>query len=237
MANDYFKFKRFTIKQDKSAMKVCTDSCIFGASITYENPNRILDIGTGTGLLALMLAQRLTAKIDAVELEKAAALQAKENVEASPWAKDINVSNCSIQEFVSTASHRYDLIVCNPPFFNKHLVSKEKNRNLAIHNDNTLSNIDLLRCVKKLISPIGHFFVMLPPHEAKVFENLAIDFNLFVANVIEVYDNENSKVLRLILKFQNKKTTKNLTCLNIKKNKVEYSEAFAHLLEPYYLNL
>src|SRR6478735_7723647 len=106
MANSYFQFKQFKIEQGNTAMKVCTDSCIFGAYINPENATSILDIGTGTGLLALMLAQRTEAAIDAVEIEENAYLQAQENIAQSPWNKKINLFYNSIQNFTATTDKK-----------------------------------------------------------------------------------------------------------------------------------
>ncbi len=235
MANPYFKFKKFTIRQDRAKMKVCTDSCLFGAYIARDSPSRILDIGTGTGLLALMLAQRYNAIIDAVEMDEASAFQAKENAEASLWASKINVYQERIQSFAYKTNHLYDLIVCNPPFYTNHLPGSSKT-NQAIHNT-TLPNDELLQIVNKLLSSEGQFHIMLPPYQAEVFESEALEFELFATEEWAVRDKENSKVLRLMLTFQNKKATKKLKCLNIKKSNVDYSDEFAHLLRPYYLYL
>ncbi|MEP6467474.1 MAG: methyltransferase, partial [Parafilimonas sp.] len=120
MPNDYFQFKQFLIKQDKCAMKVCTDACLFGSLIpTFskgEGVKNVLDIGTGTGLLSLMLAQKLiNVQIDAVEIDAEAAKQAKENVDASLWEERLHVHNTSIQQFANSQIQQYDLIISNPP--------------------------------------------------------------------------------------------------------------------------
>lgn len=236
MANDYFRFKTFTIKQDKTAMKVCTDSCILGAFAGLKHPNRILDIGTGTGLLAIMLAQRHESPIDAVEIDEAAADQARENVKTCPWSDRIEIHHCDIQEFTRKTCHHYDLIVCNPPFFTNHLVTSNRAKNLAIHNE-ALPYSNLLKCVKNLMTIDGHFFVMLPMRQGKELERLGLQYQLFANEKLEIRDNENSKVLRVILNFQNKNTRQINRGLNIKATKAGYTKEFNDLLKPYYLNL
>ena len=119
MSNNYFQFKQFTIHQDKCAMKVCTDACLFGAFVANEiqdkTINHILDIGAGTGLLSLMLAQKSNAAIDAVEIDKSTYEQAEENISQSSWKEKITVYNSGIADFYS--NYKYDLIISNPPFF------------------------------------------------------------------------------------------------------------------------
>ena len=137
MANQYFQFKQFTVQQDACAMKVTTDACLFGAWVANRingldlKGKHFLDIGTGTGLLSLMVAQQTDASIDAVEIETAAANQAQENFEQSPWNNKLFLHNSSIQTFIP--QHKYDFIFTNPPFFFNDLKSKNHARNIALH--------------------------------------------------------------------------------------------------------
>src|SRR5690242_10504161 len=183
MPNDYCQFKQFLIKQDKCAMKVCTDACLFGAFAANCLPitaHRLLDIGTGTGLLALMLAQKNeNVKIDAVEIDEAAAQQAKENFDNSPWEERLNVYHTSIQQFINSTQNKYDVIICNPPFFENDLKSENKQRNLALHSD-ALSLEELVSVVDELLKEEGNFFCLLPYHRTKYFEELLLKYKLCV---------------------------------------------------------
>ena len=133
MGNDNFRFKQFTVFHNKCAMKVGTDGVLLGAWANLEDCESILDIGTGTGIIALMAAQRSNAEIEAIDIEKNACLQATENIENSPWPTRINVHNESLQLFAEKTEKKYSHIISNPPFFCNSLLSDDKNRQLARH--------------------------------------------------------------------------------------------------------
>lgn len=155
-----FQFKQFAIQQDRCAMKVGTDGVLLGAWATTGE--RMLDIGTGTGLIALMLAQRSShAIVDAVEIDEAAAEQARENVVASPFADRVNVVNVEIQNFIPTNGARYDVIVSNPPYFQNALGSPDKKRHAARHTD-SLSYRELLDAAVRLLREDGRFCIIIP---------------------------------------------------------------------------
>ena len=164
MANSWFKFKQFTIHQNDTAMKVGTDGVLLGAwtKIKTDTQN-ILDIGTGTGLIALMLAQKTlsSSQIDAVELDQLAYQQAKENFKLSNWSQKLQAINQSIQEFTINTSKKYDLIISNPPFFRNSFASKNTQRQIARHTD-SLSYDDLLYSVKKILLDDGIFQLSFP---------------------------------------------------------------------------
>lgn len=169
--NTSFRFKQFTIQQDRCAMKVCTDACVFGAWADVSEATRVLDIGAGTGLLSLMAAQRnRSAEIDAVEYELQAAGQAIENVTQSIFSDRINVVQCAIQSY--DADVLYDCIISNPPFFQSDLRSPDLAVNQAHHAD-TLTFADLLEAVNRFATPDGVFHVLLPVPESIVFEQMA----------------------------------------------------------------
>lgn len=153
-----FQFRKFLIRQDRCAMKVGTDGVLLGA--WANGGDRILDIGTGTGLIAMMMAQRFVgAKVDAVEIDLAAARQAMENVEASPFADRITIHETAIQHFSSL--HQYDSIVSNPPFFQQSLKAPDTQRTLARHTD-SLSFRDLVKSVVRLLAPTGEYSAVIP---------------------------------------------------------------------------
>ena len=149
MSNPFFQFKQFTIRHDKCAMKVGTDGVLLGAWAGTESCSRILDVGTGTGLIALMLAQRSKAVVDAIDIDADACLQAQENAESSLFAGRINVFHSDLADFAQASTHLYGLIVSNPPYFVDSLKCPNLQRNTARHTD-TLTLEDLLQYSRKV---------------------------------------------------------------------------------------
>lgn len=217
-------------------MKVCTDSCIFGAWTKPENATAILDIGTGTGLLSLMLAQRSEAVIDAVEIDEAAAKQAMQNVADSPWASRIKVHHGPIQEYAATCTKQYDLIITNPPFYSNYLKSEKENVNVAYHSV-ALPTEELLTAVKKLLAPSGRLLVLLPPYEAELLREEALAFGLYASQILHVKDTAEAPVFRDITEFRQIPDMPSVAELIIKKKEGAYSDGFIALLKEYYLHL
>lgn len=238
MSNNYFQFKQFTIRQDQCAMKVCTDACLFGAwaadSLQNKTINSILDIGAGTGLLSLQLAQRTTAGIDAVEIDTGAFLQAAENFLQSPWKKRLHITNTDITTF--TAEKRYDCIISNPPFFEDDLKSPQQNKNAAKH-DTTLTLPVLLQQVKLLLKEEGCFAVLLPYHRVDYFINEALPYNLFCNEKVLVKQTTTHNYFRGMLLFSANKTEAAIKEITIKDETGSYTPAFTTLLKDYYLYL
>ena len=183
-------------------MKVGTDGVLLGAWCDVENANSALDIGCGTGLIALMLAQKKTElKIDAVEINAESAAEAEENVQNSPFKKQISVFCDSIQNFAEKCNlKKYDLIVSNPPFFVDSLKNPDEKRALARHND-TLPYCDLLFTAEKLLSANGSFSVILPEEQCENFINSAKNNNLFLIKQTEVFSTQKSKCRRRLMLF------------------------------------
>jgi tRNA1Val (adenine37-N6)-methyltransferase len=199
MGNSWFQFQQFRINQDRSAMKISTDAVLLGALAKAENPVQILDIGTGTGVIALMLAQRFPqAKITALELDDEAAGQARENFEESSFADRLKVFAMRIQDFESTL--KFDLIVSNPPYFPDHLKSSNQKRKQALHTDQ-LSFEELIQKSSELLSERGSFWVILPPRQMTDFMFLAEKDKLFLSEIYQVQDSPSKAVHRQIAKF------------------------------------
>ncbi|MTI13445.1 tRNA1(Val) (adenine(37)-N6)-methyltransferase [Sansalvadorimonas verongulae] len=233
--NQHFHFKQFSVYQKDCAMKVSTDACLFGAIVDIAYSTQILDIGTGTGLLALMAAQRSQATIDAVELDPSAAEQATKNVSESPWKDRISVITQSIQNFTTTALKRYDGILCNPPFFTGHMASACALRHQARHND-ALAFEELARCAKTLLTEEGEFHVLLPTSELERFIIANKQAGLFLTKNISVRPTLRKEVSRQIMTFRHQPAllTEHEICIH---GKDGYTEAFTERLKPFYLKL
>ncbi len=242
MANTFFHFKKFTIHQDKCAMKVCTDACIFGAWVADKIKNEalpiknVLDIGTGTGLLSLMVAQKnATAIIDAVEIDKDAAQQAKENFETSPWKERLTIYNTSIQEFNLSNHTYYDIIISNPPFFENDLKSNDAKRNIALHSKN-LNMEELFQYASYHTNDKGFFAILVPHHRCNHVEQIAANTMFYLNQKVVVKQTANHNYFRSMLFFSKQKTTFNTSKITIHNENRVYSPNFIELLKDYYLN-
>lgn len=233
MSNPYFQFKQFTIYQDRCAMKVGTDGVLLGAWADVSSAHSILDIGTGTGLIALMVAQRSGAFVTALEMDVEASKQALENVERSPWNEKIKVVNLSLQEYDSLM--KYDHIISNPPYFNQSLKSPKEGRTTARHTD-TLSYDDLLKGVVRLLDEQGIFSVILPFSEKERFVTLAEQYNLYPARITEVLPTPISTPKRFMAEFSFQQVECQQKSLIIESaGRHQYSDEYKQLTEQFYL--
>lgn len=233
MANSYFRFKQFTIKQDLTAMKVGTDGVLLGAWANLEHADRILDIGTGTGLIALMAAQRNEkARIDAVEIEYNAFIQASENIATSPWAERISLHNSSIQEF--SQPYGFDAIICNPPFFINSTKNPGTERILARHTD-SLTHADLLNGAERLLTGNGTLHIILPVQEAILFINEAQNKSFYASRITRVSPNPEKMPNRYLMEFfkSPQKTVINEIITELERH--QYSDAYKALTKDFYL--
>ena len=221
-------------------MKVCTDACLFGAFAANRSPltvHHILDIGAGTGLLSLMLKQKnLHAIIDAVEIDEASAKQAKKNFDNSLWKERLNVYNESIQQFAKSIHKKYDVIICNPPFFENDLKSESKKRNLALHSI-ALSLEELIFIVDLLLAADGRFFVLVPFHRTKYFEELLLKNKLCMKEKVLIKQTTKHNYFRTMFWIDRNANAINQSEIIIMNEENEYSIRFKELLKDYYLNL
>jgi len=237
MSNSWFQFKKFRIDQGNCAMKITTDACIQGAwTPILPTVRNVLDIGAGTGLLSLMLAQRnADIIIDAVELNPAAASQAAQNINISPWADRINIICKDIAHFES--KQPYDLIICNPPFFANSLLSPTHSKNLARHNV-SLTSQQLLNIATSLLSEKGKLSLLLPYTEYLDWRKTALQCELYEAEILNIRHRPSAPVKRVVTiltpMFVDTPTINELTIQNIDG---EYTDEFKKLLADFYLNL
>jgi tRNA1Val (adenine37-N6)-methyltransferase len=236
LANNYFRFKQFTIRQEYGAMKVGTDGVLLGAWANPANAINILDIGTGTGLIAMMLAQRSPAHIEAIEIEPQAYRQALENVENCSWKDRIRVIHSSFQEFSRHTEQTFDLIVSNPPFFTNSLKAPLEGRNMARHNDILPPN-DLLAGVDKLLHADGKFCLILPYVDSQLFIVDAALCNLYCNRKTSIKHTPGKKLNRVLMQFSRNRTSVEENELMIRKEDGSFTGEYTLLTRDYYLFL
>ncbi|WP_422350026.1 tRNA1(Val) (adenine(37)-N6)-methyltransferase [Flagellimonas sp.] len=233
-----FQFKQFAIHQDRCAMKVGTDGVLLGAWTSLETqPDSILDIGAGTGLIALQLAQRSMAEvIDAIELDEDAYEQCVENFEASSWADRLFCYHAGLDEFVDEIGDTYDLIVSNPPFYSEEVTSGTEARDMARQNT-SLPFDELLESVSQLLSPEGIFSVVIPFKEEKQFVDMASALGLHPRRLLHVRGNPNAPFKRSLLEFGLGETQLRMEELTIEQGRHEYTEEYVALTGAFYLKM
>ncbi len=216
-------------------MKVGTDAVLLGAWADVSLTNNILDVGTGTGVIAIMLAQRCNAKIVAIEIDNASYLQAIENVAHCPWRDLITLRKISFQEFQAESTLRFDLIICNPPYFINSLKTGNHTRNLARHND-SLSHNDLIIGANKLLSDTGKLCTIMPNDEGSVFIAEAAGKGLFCISKTNVRTIPHAPVKRILMEFSKLPAPCHENTINIGRgNHEEYPEKYKLLTKDFYL--
>jgi tRNA1Val (adenine37-N6)-methyltransferase len=235
-----FEFKQFTIRQNRCAMKVGTDGILLGAwcDLCHNDAalSRVLDIGTGTGLVALMLAQRNpAATVEGIEIDKAAFEQANENFQVSPWSNRLRAILGCVKSFAPAS--RYTLIAANPPWFNESLKSATPARNLARHDD-SLTRSELLSVVNRLLEFDGRFCIILPATDGREFRPLAESYGLHCQRICEVRAKSHKAPGRLLLEFGRTgpsivPQTESLTVEGVARH--DYTAEFRELTREFYL--
>ena len=233
-----FTFKQFTVLQDKCAMKIGTDGVLLGAWCpTENNPNTILDVGSGTGILALMLAQRTNAEqIDAIEIEENAYEQCVENFENSPWSDRLFCFHAELNEIVDEPEDEYDLIISNPPFYSEKFKSENKERDLARFED-AMPFEDLVKAADLLLSENGIFAVIIPFKEEERFFKLCEEVDLFPIKVTRIRGNYKTPVIRSLLAFKRFELPVLVANeITIEISRHEYTDEYLELTKDFYLN-
>jgi len=238
MSNLPFVFKEFTINQNQCAMKIGTDAVLLGAWTSIEKePFSVLDIGAGTGVLALMLAQRSHAElIDAIEIDDTTYEQCVENFEASPWGNRLFCYHASLEEFVEEIEDTYDLILSNPPFYAEDFKTDNQQRDLARFSD-AMPFGHLIESASKLLSEDGIFSVIIPFKEETIFISLAANFNLFPNRILHVKGNPTSDIKRSLIECSFRESTITINTLIIETERHQYTSDYINLTKDFYLKM
>lgn len=236
MPHSSFQFKQFTVWHDRCAMKVGTDGVLLGAWVDVQNVHTVLDIGTGSGLVALMLAQRCAkdTRIIGVEIDPEAAAQAKENVERSPWPQQIDIVQADFRHHTFDSS--FDLIVSNPPYFHEALACPNAQRRLARHTD-TLTYDELLVGATALLSPRGRLCLILPSEASALVEQKAQTQGLHTLHRTHILTKPGEAPKRTILSFSLEFAPTQESILPIRNTQNEHSSLYIDLTKSYYLNI
>ncbi len=233
-----FKFKQFTVEQERCAMKIGTDAVLLGAWCPVDNnPNLILDIGAGTGILSLMLAQRtLAEQIDAIEIEPNAYEQCTDNFENCNWSDRLFCFHAGLDEFVAEPEDEYDLIISNPPFYTDNFKSDNKSRDLARFED-ALPFAELIEATALLLSEKGYFVVIIPFKEQKHFVLECECFALYPFKITTIKGTLTADIRRSLLAFSRVNGTCEVDELVIEKERHMYTTKYIALTKDFYLKM
>lgn len=234
MANNYFKFKQFTVFQERAAFKVGTDGVLLGAYACIPDFGRVLDIGTGTGLIALMLAQRSNAEIVGIEPDPDSYAQACENVKLSKWSDRIKIENCELQNYFPFEGG-FNLIVTNPPYFIDSLANPDPVKSRARHNI-SLDHADILEGTKRLLKEGGKLQVILPYAEGNVFIAEAPESGFYCNDILKIKAVASGEIRRMIIGFSREKLKVREKFLTIEKGeRHDFTENYINLMKDFYL--
>lgn len=237
MPNSYFRFKQFTVNQDTCAMKVGTDGVLLGTWASVKGAGRILDVGTGTGLIALMAAQRSGAFIDAIDLDADACRQADENVQASPFTGRIRVHHASFASFCASTEERYDCILSNPPYFHASLKGPDDQRNTARHTD-TLPLEELIGESRHLLTPNGRIALILPADREERLLQIISENSLYPVRQTMVLPTPDAPPKRILIEIASHPVPDFRTeTLSIELSRHQYTPDYIALTRDFYLKM
>ena len=235
MSNSYFKFKQFTIEQSDCAMKVGTDGCLLGGWFNCSESKSILDIGCGTGLIAIMAAQRCNAAITGVEIDSKAAVQARINADNSPWGKRIDIKNCNLLEY--TDGKLFDTIVSNPPYFVNSLKCDDTSRTLARHSDSLDCRAFFNKCAE-LLDINGKISIVIPFDILEEWKKAAAEQNLYPTRITSVKTTPRKSPKRVLVEFSRQpQDAAEENTLILENRPGEYSVEAKEILGGFYLKL
>jgi tRNA1Val (adenine37-N6)-methyltransferase len=238
MANKPFKFKQFTVNLNRCAMKIGTDGVLLGAWTNLKNrPFSILDLGAGTGILGLIMAQRSNAElIEAIEIDANAYEQCAENFENSPWSDRLFCYHASLLEFVEEIDDSYDLIICNPPFYSEDYKSNNNSRDLARFND-AMPFEHVIYAAANLLSKNGILSIIIPFKEEENLTSIALKVGLFPKRITHVKGNPESAIKRSLLEFSFEESEIETSELTIEIGRHQYTEDYTNLTKEFYLKM
>lgn len=235
MPNNYFTFRQFTVNQEKSAFKVGTDGVLLGACADLAGAKRLLDIGTGTGLIALMAAQRCEAEIVAIEPDENSYLEACNNVAACKWKTRIRVKNIGFQDYFRSHYELFDILISNPPYFRDSLKNPDTEKSATRHTDSLSSN-DILEGANKLLNAEGSLQMILPYAEGTLFIAEASQYGFYCNRIIKIKSVPGGDIKRLILKFERDKKQVSEKFLTIETGtRHHYTEEYKEITKDFYL--
>lgn len=236
--NKPFQFKQFTVNQDQCAMKIGTDGVLLGAWTSVDhNPFNVLDIGAGTGILSLMIAQRSNAEqIEAIEIDDDAFEQCAENFENSPWNDRLFCFHASLIEYIEAVDEKFDLIICNPPFYSEDYKTEDKARNLARFSD-AMPMEHIILAVYNLLSENGMFSIVIPHKMENTFIEEASLIGLSPNRILRVKGNPNSETKRSLIEFSYSETATKISELIIETERHQYTEDYINLTKGFYLKM
>ena len=234
MSNNYFKFKQFTIVQDGCAMKVGTDGCLLGGWFDCSKSKNILDIGCGSGLIAIMAAQRCDALVTGIEIDSNAAIQAEKNVKNSPWSERIEIVNCDFLEY--NTSKRFDTVVCNPPYFVNSLKCGKSQRTLARHSDSLNCKEFFAKCAE-ISTDTATVNIIIPSDIAEEWLSAAKENGFYASRITHIKTTPKKVSKRVLMEFSRSETATNEKTIIFEDGRGEYSEDVKNILRDFYLKI